>query len=189
LAIKDVGRPEWQHGSSDQHQMRWLSNAVAEYIVAQRDRYTPRAEPFTEQLRRALAAFFTPAVLGTRVVTLHSERVHNPDFYPQLEALGFRNLPDQSTMGAITFGDVVVSHLPLNNGLLFHELVYIEQIPSARHSIIFRTVRDGLFNGGCYEGIPLEVHAYALGARYQSNTHEIFSVEDAVRDCICRRAY
>ena len=44
-----------------------------------------------------------------------------------LRTMGFPNLPDQSTMGAITFNDVVVSHEPFSSGLLFHELVHVEQ--------------------------------------------------------------
>ena len=44
-----------------------------------------------------------------------------------LKSLGFNNLPDQSKMGAITFNDVVVSHEAFSNGLLFHELVHVEQ--------------------------------------------------------------
>ncbi len=58
---------------------------------------------------------------------LQGERVANPEFYPMLRSLGFNNLPDQSTMGAITFSDVVVSHGPFSNGLLFHELIHVEQ--------------------------------------------------------------
>jgi len=38
-----------------------------------------------------------------RLLVLNGERVANPDFYPALRSLGFDNLPDQSTMGAITF--------------------------------------------------------------------------------------
>ncbi len=37
------------------------------------------------------------------------------------------NLPDQFAMAAITFCDVVVSHSPFSDGLLFHELVHVEQ--------------------------------------------------------------
>ena len=44
-----------------------------------------------------------------------------------LKGLGSANLPDQSGMGAITFSDIVVSHEPFSNGLLFHELVHEEQ--------------------------------------------------------------
>jgi hypothetical protein len=62
-----------------------------------------------------------------RLLVLSGERVANPDFYPMLRSLGFDNLPDQSTMGAITFSDTVVSHGPFADGLLFHELVHVEQ--------------------------------------------------------------
>jgi hypothetical protein len=170
-------------------QIIWLSNAVAQYIAAQRDHYTPRAAPLPEHQRSALAGFFTPTVLDTRFVTLQDERVQNPDFYPRLEALGFRNLPDQSTMGAITFCDVVAFHVPLDNGLLFHELVHAEQYRQLGIEQFSQLYVTGFLNSGCYESIPLEGHAYSLGARYESNPHDIFPVEDAVRDFICRRAY
>jgi len=48
-----------------------------------------------------------------------------------LVSLGFKNLPDQSGMGAITFCDVVVSHEPFSDGLLFHEHVHVEQYRGA----------------------------------------------------------
>ena len=64
--------------------------------------------------------FFSPQLLeGTRLLVLQGERVANPDFYPMLRSLGFSNLPDQSTMGAITFSDVVVSHEPFSMGCCF----------------------------------------------------------------------
>src|SRR5205814_8699249 len=107
--------------------IQWLSGAVAQYITAQRIRYAPFATPLTAPQRAAMVGFFTPTILNTRLVTLAHERVANPDFYPALQALGFHNLPDQSMMDAITFSDVVVSHVPFSNGLLFHELVHAEQ--------------------------------------------------------------
>jgi hypothetical protein len=44
-----------------------------------------------------------------------------------LKGLGSKNLPDQASMAAITFSDVVVSHEQFSTGLLFHELVHVEQ--------------------------------------------------------------
>jgi hypothetical protein len=82
-----------------------------------------------------------------------------PDFYPMRRNLGFNHLPDQSTMGAITFSGVVVSHAPFTDGLLFHELVHVEQyrqLGIPRFSDLY--VR-GFLNGGSYEAIPLEVNA------------------------------
>jgi hypothetical protein len=126
--------------------------------------------------------FFSPQLLeGIRLLVLQGEQVANPEFYPMLRTLGFRNLPDQSTMGAITFCDVVVSHEPFTNGLLFHELVHVEQyrqLGIPRFSDLY--VR-GFLNGGSYEAIPLEVNAYTLGSRFESDPQRAFSVENEVR--------
>jgi hypothetical protein len=126
--------------------------------------------------------FFSPQLLeGIRLLVLQGEQVANPEFYPMLRTLGFRNLPDQSTMGAITFCDVVVSHEPFTNGLLFHELVHVEQyrqLGIPRFSDLY--VR-GFLNGGSYEAIPLEVNAYTLGGRFESDPQRAFSVENEVR--------
>jgi hypothetical protein len=109
-------------------QIDQVSGLVAQYIVAQRERYGPRAIALSAQQRVAIGGFFSPQILeSTRLLVLHGERVADPEFYPMLRTLGFNNLPDQSTMGAITFSDVVVSHEPFSNTLLFHELVHAEQ--------------------------------------------------------------
>jgi hypothetical protein len=101
---------------------------VAQYITAQRGRYLPRALPLSAQLKGDMEGFFSPQLLdGARLLVLTGERVANPAFYPMLTNLGFNNLPDQSAMAAITFSDVVVSHGPFTAGLLFHELVHVEQ--------------------------------------------------------------
>ena len=87
-------------------------------------------------------------------------------------------------MQAITFKDVVVSHEPFSNSLLFHELVHVEQyrqLGIVRFSELY--VR-GFLNGGSYEAIPLEINAYSLGARYQKSPDAYFSVEDEVRHWI-----
>jgi hypothetical protein len=126
--------------------------------------------------------FFSSQLLeSTRVLVLQGERVANPDFYPMLKGLGFKNLPDQSRMGAITFRDVVVSHEPFSDGLLFHELVHVEQyrqLVIPRFSELY--VRD-FMNGGSYEAIPLEVNAYTLERQFEVNPRQLFSVEDEVK--------
>jgi hypothetical protein len=58
---------------------------------------------------------------------LQSERVTNPDFYSTLRTMGFSNLPEFAQMAAITFQDVIVSYETFSEGLLFHELVHVEQ--------------------------------------------------------------
>ncbi len=170
-------------------QVARLSGAVAQYIDEQRARYATLAVPISAAQRAVLRGFFSPAILETRLLTLHGERVQNPDFYPGLEALGFHNLPDQAAMSAITFSDVVVSHMPFDDGLLFHELVHAEQYRQIGIQRFSELYVAGFLSGGCYERIPLEMHAYELGARYEANPRQTFSVEDAVRDYITRHAY
>jgi hypothetical protein len=125
--------------------------------------------------------FFSPQLLeGTRLLVLQGERVANPDFYPMLRSLGFKNLPDQSTMGAITFSDVVVSRETFTDGLLFHELVHVEQYRQLRIPRFSDLYVRGFLKGGSYEAIPLEVNAYSLGGRFESDPQRVFSVDDEV---------
>ena len=113
--------------------------------------------------------FFLPDVPDVaRVLVLHGLGVENPPFYPMLAGMGFSNLPDFSPMAAITFSDVVVSHVPFTDGLLFHELVHVEQcrqLGFRRFSELY--VRGFLASGG--HGIPLEANAYALGRQFEGN--------------------
>jgi hypothetical protein len=65
------------------NQISEVSNLVAGYIVTQRHKYAARAAPLSAQQRALVAAFFSPELLGnTRVLVLESERVVNPEFYP-----------------------------------------------------------------------------------------------------------
>jgi hypothetical protein len=163
-------------------QISQVTGLVAQYISTHREKFAPRAMPLSAQQRAAMNGFFTPQLLeSARLLVLQGERVANPDFYPRLRSLGFNNLPDQSRMGAITFSDVVVSQEAFSNGLLFHELVHVEQyrqLGILRFSDLY--VR-GFLNGGSYEAIPLEVNAYTLGGRFEANPRQRFSVEDEVR--------
>jgi hypothetical protein len=160
-----------------------VSGLVAQYISVQRDRYAPRAIPLSPQQKNAVAGFFSREILdGARLLVLQGERVANPDFYPMLRNLGFTNLPDQSTMVAITFSDVVVSHESFSDGLLFHELVHVEQyrqLGIPRFSELYVT---GFLNGGIYDAIPLEINAYTLGGRFEQNPARLFSVGDEVQN-------
>jgi len=162
-------------------QINQVSGLVSRYISTQRDKYATRAVPLSGRQKAAMDGFFSPRLLGgTRLLVLRAERVGNPDFYPMLRSLGFNNLPDQSTMGAITFSDVVVSHEPFSNGLLFHELVHVEQYRQLGIPRFSELYVGGFLNGGSYEAIPLEVNAYTLGGRFESDPHRMFSVEDEV---------
>jgi hypothetical protein len=163
-------------------QIAQVSGLVSQYITAQRGKYAPRAVPLSVPQRAPLEPFFAREVLnGVGVLVLHGERVPNPEFYSMLRSLGFKNLPDQSAMGAITFCDVVVSHEPFSAGLLFHELVHVEQYRQLGILRFSELYVRGFLSGGSYEAIPLEVNAYTLGGRFEANPRQVFSVEDEVR--------
>jgi hypothetical protein len=163
-------------------QIAQVSGLVSQYISTQREKYAPRAVPLSVQQSTAMNGFFSPQLLnGTRLLVLKGERVANPDFYPMLRDLGFNNLPDQSTMAAITFCDVVVSHEAFSNGLLFHELVHVEQYRQLGIPRFSELYVGGFLNGGSYEAIPLEVNAYTLGGHFESKPQQVFSVEDEVK--------
>jgi hypothetical protein len=124
---------------------------------------------------------FSPEVLeDTRLLVSQGERVANPDFYPMLRNLGFNNLPDQSTMAGITFCDVVVSHEPFSDGLLFHELVHVEQYQQLAIPRFAEFYVRGFLSGGSYDAIPLEVNAYTLEDRFRSDPRRGFSVHAEV---------
>ena len=164
------------------NQIAQVSGLVSQYISTQREKYAPRAIPLSAQQQAALKGFFSSQVLdGTRLLVLRGERVGNPDFYPMLRGLGFNNLPDQSTMGAITFCDVVVSHEPFSDGLLFHELVHVEQYRQLGIPRFSELYVRGFLNGGSYDAIPLEVNAYSLGGCFEQNPARQFSVEGEVK--------
>jgi len=162
-------------------QVAQVSELVAGYISAQRRKYAPRAVALSAQQRAPLETFFAREALdNVRVLVLEGERVQNPEFYLMLRNLGFKNLSDQSAMGAITFCDVVVSHEPFSSGLLFHELVHVEQYRQLGIPRFSELYVGGFLNGGSYEAIPLEVNAYTLEGRFEKNPARQFSVADEV---------
>ena len=166
-------------------QVQQLSAAVAQYITAQREAYLPTGISLTAEQRLALQGFFIQAVIEkARLVVLQKSRVQNPNFYPQLRQLGFRNLPDFRAMAAITFGNVVVSHQPFNHGLLFHELVHVEQYRQLGIQQFSSLYVRGFLTGGGYDGIPLERNAHALGASFEATPRQQFSVSEEVTEWI-----
>jgi hypothetical protein len=105
-----------------------VASLVAGYITAQREKALPLAISLSPAQRASMDGFFLPQVLDTtRLLVLTESRVENPPFYVPLRRMGFTNLPSFSTMAAVTFCDVAVSHQPFSDGLLFHELVHVEQ--------------------------------------------------------------
>jgi hypothetical protein len=157
-----------------------VSSLVAGYITAQREEALPLAVPLSPAQRASLDGFFLPQVLDTRLLVLTESRLVNPPFYVPLQRMGFTNLPNFSTMAAVTFCDVVVSHQPFSDGLLFHELVHVEQYRQLGIQRFSELYVRGFLSGGGYHGIPLEMNAYELGGRFERSPQTRFSVADEV---------
>jgi len=163
-------------------QIAHVTGLVPQYISTQREKYAPRSIPLSAQQKATTKGFFSGQLPDSaRLLVLQGERIANPDFYPMLRSLGFNNLPDQSTMAAIKFSDVVVSHEPFSNALLFHELVHVEQYRQLGIRRFSELYVRGFLSGGTYEAIPLEVNAYALERRFKLNSAQQFSVAEEVR--------
>jgi hypothetical protein len=167
-------------------QITQISGFVADYIRHQQDRYRARAAPLTAAQKAAMNGFFTPALLDrVRLLTLpRDQRSPNPAFYPQVRQLGLQDLPDFADMAAVTFENVVVSHEPFTDRLLFHELVHVEQYAQLGVDAFARLYVQGFLTGGGYDGIPIEVQAYSLDARFAAAPKKVFSVEVEVATAI-----
>ena len=87
-------------------------------------------------------------------------------------------------MTAITLSDKIVSHVDFTDGLVFHELVHVEQYRQLGIPRFAELYVRGFLNGGSYEATPLEVNAYALGERYENDPTQHFSVAEEVAEWI-----
>ena len=157
-----------------------ISGLVSGYITAQREMALPLAVPLSPEQMASMDGFFLPQVLNARLLVLTGSRVENPPFYVPLRRMGFTNLPSFSTMAAVTFCDVVVSYQPFTDGLLFHELVHVEQYRQLGIPRFAELYVRGFLSGGGYDGIPLEINAYELGGRFERSPQMRFSVADEV---------
>ena len=87
-----------------------------------------------------------------------------------------RDLPDETTTAAITFGDCVVSHGPISQTTLFHEFVHVEQYREFGIQRFADLYLRGFLNAGSYFEIPLRRIAYTLGERFENNPTRPFPV-------------
>lgn len=166
-------------------QIDQVSALVADYISSQRNNFRDHARSLSSPEKSALEAFFRSDLLETtRILVLEKERISNPAFYSMLQGMGFTNLPDFALMAAVTFSDVVVSHQPFSEGLLFHEFVHVEQYRQLGIPRFAALYVRGFLAGGGYDGIPLEINAYSLGDRFESAPRIPFSVESEVSSWI-----
>jgi len=162
-------------------QAEWIKNQVREYILSQRTHYCRYARPLKRTEVSALTGFFPPQILKTvRLCFLQGGRIESPAFYEQLRQWGTSNLPCFEQMAAITLVDVIVSHVPIDEQLLFHELVHVAQYRVLGPDEFARRYVRGFLHGGAYEKIPLEMQAYELDGRFVLAPEKVFSVEQEI---------
>lgn len=164
--------------------VEWLSS----YLRQQRARYLASAHLLDLQPRAAMAPYFPPALLErVRVVELEGARVAVPEFYSQVRALGFEQLPDVTHMESLTFIDVIAFNERLNERALFHGLVHsvqMEVLGLERYAELW--VR-GFLKYRAHFTVPLEVHAFSLASKFARRQQ--FSVEDDVLRWTADRRY
>jgi len=161
-----------------------LTGAVEGFIVASRKKYGANAVPLTPAQKRAMQPFFSREILDqVKVVALNGTRVEDPPFYAVAKMMGIRNLLSFSEVAAVTFVDVVVSHEPFSDTLLFHELVHVVQYAQMGSKEFASRYVRGFLKSGSYDGIPLEKNAYELEQRFNSKGPS-FSVADEVREWV-----
>jgi hypothetical protein len=168
-----------------------IASGLAAWLKGQRERYRAdrRATALDEKVRRPLVPFFGAEVLDrARFVTLHSDAADRPPFLSQLRECGLSEsvLDHFTDVSAITYQDVVVmpslepnvSHLPL----VFHELVHVVQFDQlGPQAFLQRYLDQWVAADFRYEGIGLELDAYALQRRFESAPLKPFDVHAEVR--------
>lgn len=162
-----------------------LSGMVEDFILGSRKKYGASAVPLTTEQRSSMLPFFPPEILDqTRLLWLRDQRVQDPPFYGMARMLGFKNLPSFADTAAVTFVDVIVSQEEFTDELLFHELVHAVQYAQLGPKEFASRYINGFINGGGYDEIPAEKHAYQLEQRYRADKGQVFSVSDEVKQAI-----
>jgi hypothetical protein len=152
-----------------------LASNVVRYIIVQREKYRPSATPLSVEQVVAMQRYFTPELLAAvRLKRLINERLEAPSF--ELMGLDSMSQTAFALMAATTFVDVIVASVPIDDDLLFHELVHAEQYRQLGVQRFAEAYVRGAMERGTYHGIPLEEQAYMLGTRLFSNPEESFSV-------------
>jgi len=158
--------------------VEWVSSTLR----SQRERYWPLARPLSRRQMDLLAPYFSASLLERiRVAELHGARVPLPEFYAQIRALGFDNLPQISHMESLSFLDVIVFNETFSERGLFHALVHTVQIEVLGLERYAELWVQAFLKTHAHFTVPLEVQAFSLASRFLRPVREWFSVEDEVR--------
>lgn len=166
--------------------VEWLSS----YLREQRDHYLPATTPLSPQHKATLSGYFSAELLDAiRIIELKGARVPTPDFLAHARSLGFQQLPEISHMDSVTFLNVVVFNELMSDRALFHALVHTVQIETLGLKRYAEVWVAGFLRTRAHFTVPLEVHAFALSARFLRPNPEKFSVEEHVQFWIDQNRY
>jgi hypothetical protein len=155
---------------------------VRKYLRDKRDEYRPQGTPLDAERCSTMKPFFSPTLLaGVRMVELRNQRILNPPFYAEAQALGLTNLPELAHMASLTFEDVMVFPREITNRRLFHALVHAVQFSVLQFERYTELFVRGFLRTRSHVSVPLEGHAFSLESKFVENPAEAFSVEEMVR--------
>ena len=121
---------------------------VAQYIMAQRDRFALNAMPLSEISKLRLRQHFSDDDLErVRVALANPLPIPDPPFYPLFRWLRL-DIPEPSLVDAITFDHVIAARETMGLPLLFHEMVHVVQDRLLRREGVRAALRKGLLCGG-----------------------------------------
>lgn len=169
-----------------------IRGKVQEWIEAQRTLHAPAARTLSAEERAQFGDYFGNAVLSSARVKL-VERIENPPFLEgllkQAAFLGIRVNFDFAGVSGITFVDcILIRQQDISTGLLFHELVHVEQYRQLGTPAFVRAYVQGMAEADfVYERIPLEANASQLTARFAAA--EKFSVAEELAPWLRARGY
>jgi hypothetical protein len=161
-----------------------ISQEVEAFILRQRELHLPSGRSLTAAEAATFNPFYGSTLLDGVRFAPDDGQLSDPNFYAHLRKFGIKTPPSLRDMAAITFVDVIVHRAPLDEMLIFHELVHAEQYRQLGVADFARRYVRGFLKSGLYVDIPLEKQAYELDARFASGPKKAFSVADIVRASI-----
>lgn len=163
----------------------YLEKEGRNWMVTERDAHRAKGRPLESDIRSVIGPFFQNDTLDS-VRICEVPRIENPAFYKELERQGIPMSLSFSDMAGITFDDTVLINPSKINAqkrtsLVFHECVHVAQFRFLTPDGFVREYVKGWVNNEFdYYKIPLEIQAYQLQQRFDSNSQSTFSVEAEV---------
>lgn len=185
-AGKDLGAYVPSSSPPTPERLRALADWGVSLWRENRDRYAPRAKELPQDLKVAMIPFFSPELLdGIRYVQLDGEYVT----LPQEDLRAFADVPRSEHQHGFMFDDVLVMNQPLTERKLFHSLVHAVQMDKLGLAKYLHTYLQALAKTRAYFGVPFEIQAFNLEARFVTSPSDAFSVADEVELWLMKRLY